>query len=245
MDYFISSDLMEPPNGQAHYTEKLIRLPNLSIYYEPKEVGIDRVDRSELGLRSSAIVYWCCQSLQKYLPQYDQVFARIARDVGDCQFTFIEFAGNRQINEIFKARLDRAFSDVGLRAADFCVVLPRLDPGRYASALGQCDILLDSIGWSGCNSTLESLVHNLPIVTITGNLMRGRHTSAILDMMGIRETTAQTIDGYISIAIRLGRDARWREAMAAKIKSNKHRVYRDTKCIAGLEDFLRTAVDHA
>jgi protein O-GlcNAc transferase len=245
IDYFIGSDLMEPPDAQAHYTEKLIRLPNLSIYYEPKEVGIDRADRSELGLRSSAIVYWCCQSLPKYLPQYDHVFARIAREVGDCQFTFIEFAGNRQINELFKARLDRAFSDVGLQAADFCVVLPRLDPGRYASALGQCDILLDSIGWSGCNSTLESLVHNLPIVTMTGDLMRGRHTSAILDMMGIKETTAQTIDGYVSIAIRAGRDAGWRAAIAAKIKSNKHRVYRDTACIAGLEDFLRTAVDQA
>jgi protein O-GlcNAc transferase len=64
-------------------------------------------------------------------------------------------------------------------------------------------------------------------------------------MMGIKETTAQTIDGYVSIAIRAGRDAGWRAAIAAKIKSNKHRVYRDAACIAGLEDFLRTAVDQA
>jgi protein O-GlcNAc transferase len=245
MDFFLSSDLMEPPDGQMHYTEKLIRLANLSIYYEPNESRSDPIERSALGLRSGAIVYWCCQSLPKYLPQYDQVFARIAREVGDCQFTFIEFAGNSQINEIFKARLDRAFSEVGLRAADFCVMLPRLDPGSYISALGQCDILLDSIGWSGCNSTLESLVHNLPIVTMTGELMRGRHSSAILGMMGIFETTAQTVDQYVSMAVALGRNAERRTALAARIASNKHRVYRDSACVTDLEEFLVAAVKQA
>jgi predicted O-linked N-acetylglucosamine transferase (SPINDLY family) len=245
MDFFLSSDLMEPPDAQTHYNEELIRLPNLSIYYEPNETRPDPIERSALGFRSSAIVYWCCQSLPKYLPQYDRVFARIAREVGDCQFTFIEFAGNRQINETFKARLDRAFSEEGLRAADFCVVLPRLDPECYVSALGQCDILLDSIGWSGCNSTLESLVHNLPIVTMTGELMRGRHSSAILDMMGIFESTAQTVDQYVSIAVTLGRNAERRTALAARIASNKHRVYRDSACIEGLEKFLVAAATKA
>jgi protein O-GlcNAc transferase len=245
MDFFLSSDLMEPPDGQTHYTEKLVRLPNLSIYYEPNEARPDPIERSALGLRSGAIVYWCCQSLPKYLPQYDQVYARIARDVGDCQFTFIEFAGNKEINEIFKARLDRAFSEVGLQATDFCVVLPRLDPNSYASAQGQCDIVLDSIAWSGCNSTLESLVHNLPIVTMTGELMRGRHSSAILDRMGIFETTAQTVDEYVSIAVALGRSAERRTALAARIASNKHRVYRDSACVAALEQFLVAAATQA
>ena len=35
LDHYLSSDLMEPTDGQAHYTERLVRLPNLSIHYEP------------------------------------------------------------------------------------------------------------------------------------------------------------------------------------------------------------------
>src|SRR6516165_8702140 len=35
LDYYLSSDLMEPPDGQDHYTERLVRLPNLSVYSEP------------------------------------------------------------------------------------------------------------------------------------------------------------------------------------------------------------------
>ena len=67
-----------------------------------------------------------------------------------------------------------------------------------------CDVFLDSIGWSGCNSTLESLACNLPIVTLRGALMRGRHSAAILQMMGIGETIAGSIEDYIGIAARLG-----------------------------------------
>ena len=242
IDYFISSDLMEPAGAEGHYSEQLIRLPNLSIYYEPSDVPPVGIERAQLGLRASAVVYWCCQSLPKYLPQFDEVFARIAAEVPDCQFTFIEFGGGRVVTAMFRARLDRAFEAVGLNAGDYCVFLPRLAPDRFAAAIGQCDVVLDSIGWSGCNSILESLVHNVPIVTFAGEMMRGRHTAAILELMDIRETTAQTIDEYVSIAGVLGRTDAKRTELSAKIANNKHRVYRDRESITALEAFLDRAV---
>ena len=242
IDYFISSDRMEPADGATHYTERLVRLPNLSICCEPPAARPAALARAELGLRDGAAVYWCCQSLPKYLPQYDDVFARIAQAVGDCQFTFIEFAGGPHVTEVFRRRLEAAFAQRGLRAADHCVVLPRLDSDRFIAAMGACDVMLDSIGWSGCNSTLESLVHDLPIVTLRGDLMRGRHTSAILEMMGLEETIAQSVDEYVAIAVRLGRSAAERTAVAGRIAASKHRVYRDRDCIVALEDFLDHAV---
>src|SRR5262249_1315070 len=238
LDYFLSSDLMEPPDAQDHYTEQLIRLPNLSIYYEPPVNVPVALDRVELGLRPTATVYWCSQTLFKYLPQFDQVFPRIARQVGDCQFTFIQITRNPHVTELFRKRLDRAFAAFGLNASDHCVLLPPLAHERFVAAIGQCDLVLDSIGWSGCNSTLESLAHDLPIVTMTGDFMRGRHTTAILEMMGIGETTAQTIDDYVSIAIGLAQNPQARMALKTKISQNKHRLYRDRDCILALETFL-------
>jgi predicted O-linked N-acetylglucosamine transferase (SPINDLY family) len=233
---------MEPPNAAAHYSESLIRLPNLSIYYEPVDVPPVEIDRAELGLRPDAVVYWCAQSLPKYLPQFDEVFARIAVAIPDCQFAFIEFGGGRGVTEMFKFRLERAFSASGLNAADHCVFLPRLAPDRFTAAIGQCDIVLDSIGWSGCNSILESLVHNVPLVTLAGEMMRGRHTAAILNMMNIRDTTARTLDEYVAIASILGRNEAKRTEVSSAIAANKHRVYRDLQCIAGLQSFLEEAV---
>jgi len=241
LDYYLSSELMEPPGGQDHYTEELVRIPNLSIFYEPEEPKSVVLDRASLGLRATATVYWCGQAVYKYLPQFDQVFARIANEVEDCQFVFIAFPGSPQVTELFRSRLQQAFASLGLNASNYYVFLPRLDPHRYVGAIGQCDIILDSIGWSGCNSILESLVHNLPIVTVKGALMRGRHAAAILTMMGVSETIAATIDDYVSTAIRLAKEPQRRTIIKAKIAENKHRIYRDVTCITALEDFLERA----
>ena len=74
IDYFLSSDLMEPPDADAHYTEHRVRLPNLSINYSALPDRGDTLEREQLGLRPDATIYLCCQSLFKYLPQYDEVF---------------------------------------------------------------------------------------------------------------------------------------------------------------------------
>ena len=242
IDYFLSSDLMEPAEADAHYSEKLVRLPNLSIYYEPADLAPAAIDRAELGLASDAVVYWCAQSLPKYLPQFDEVFARIAAEVSNSQFAFIEFGGGRDVTELFKARLERAFHGLGLKAADHCVFLPRLAPDRFVAAIGYCDVVLDSIGWSGCNSILEGLAHDVPIVAFAGEMMRGRHAEAILTMMNVQGTTAHTVDEYVAIASVLGRSEARRKAVSAEIAANKHRLYRDLQCIAGLESFLEEAV---
>ncbi|MBV8826966.1 MAG: tetratricopeptide repeat protein [Bradyrhizobiaceae bacterium] len=238
LDFFLSSELMEPAGAQDHYTERLVRLPNLSIYYEPPGHQPVAVMRADLGLRPGAVAYWCSQAIYKYLPQFDRVFPRIARDVGDCQFTFIRFPGANYVTELFRRRLDAAFAAFGLKAEDHCAILPRLDPDRYAAAASCCDVALDSIGWSGCNSSLECLAHDLPVVTLPGELMRGRHTAAILEMMGVTETIARSIDDYVATAVRIGRDTRWRAELRDRIATNKHRVMRDRACITALEDFL-------
>jgi protein O-GlcNAc transferase len=240
LDYALSSDLMEPLDGQDLYTERLVRLPNLSVYYEPLDRRKVSLDRSDLGLRPTATVYWCGQSLFKYLPQLDQVFPRIAREAGECQFAFIRHQSG-QITDLFRKRLERAFAALGSRAADYCVVLPPLDPHRFVAAIGQCDIILDSIEWSGNNSTMESLAQGLPIVAMTGAMMRGRHTMAILRMMGVTETITKSIDDYVSTAVRLACDVPWRMAVQSRIRENRHRVYRDGTCISALEEFLNDA----
>ena len=60
--------------------------------------------------------------------------------------------------------------------------------------------------------------------------------------MNVRDTTARTIDEYVSMAGLLGRDAAKRTELSARIANNKHRIYRDDQCIKALEAFLDGAV---
>jgi predicted O-linked N-acetylglucosamine transferase (SPINDLY family) len=242
VDYFLSSAEMEPEDGDRHYSEKLVRLPGLGVYYEPRLVREVPFSRADMGVRPDVPVFWCAQSLFKYLPQHDEIYPRIAREVGDCQFAFISYARGARVTELFRARLDRAFGAFGLDAAAHCVILPRLDGDQFAAAPGQCDVVLDSIGWSGFNTNLEGFGHNKPVVTLAGPLMRGRHTTAIMRVMGLHDAIAKTVDDYVAMAVGLGRDPLKREVMGRRIAEAKHRVYRDRGAIAALEEFLESVV---
>jgi len=155
-----SAAIHEPAEAAAHYSERLLRLPKLSIYYEPA-VSACRDRPAQLGLRDSAVVYWCCQSLPKYLRNSTTSSHALQAEFPTVSLSLSNSQG-QGITEMFRARLDRAFKAVGLSAANHHVFLRDFVPDRFVAAIGQCDVVLDSIGWSGCNSILESLVHNLP-----------------------------------------------------------------------------------
>ncbi|GET41993.1 glycosyl transferase family 2 [Microseira wollei NIES-4236] len=242
IDYHLSSDLMEPENGQEHYSEKLVRLPNLAIHYTPLEMPLKAIGKADIGLKNDDIMFWCCQTLQKYLPQHDDVFPRIAQEVTRAKFVFIEYRKGKYVTEVFRQRLSGAFEEFGLDYQDYCIFLPYLDGSTYAGVSAIAEVFLDSIGWSGNNTTMESTAYNIPIVTLPGDLMRGRHTLAILKMMGIEQTIATSKDEYVKIAVRLGQDSQYRQFISRKIAENKHKLYGDLKPIRALEDFLLNVV---
>jgi predicted O-linked N-acetylglucosamine transferase (SPINDLY family) len=244
IDCFLSSELMEPADGEHHYAERLIRLPGIGICYEKPVIPSMLLDRSrsKLGIREDAVVYLACQSTFKYLPQHDHIFAEIASQVPAAQFVFL--VPNRRVGADFSARLNRAFSAVGLDSRDRCLLLPQQDFFSYWNLNLVSDVYLDSIDWSGCNSTMEAIACRLPIVTMPGQFMRGRHSYAMLTQLDVTETIAKAKREYVSIAVKLGLDRTWRQTVIDQMVANYDRLYSDLRSVRALEDlYRRTAVD--
>jgi len=241
VDYFLSSDLMEPPDAAAHYTERLVRLPRLGLHYTLHETPPLAMDRAALGLDPAVPVFWSGQSLFKYLPQYDWVFPRIAATVGACRFVFVTTV-TAALTALFRDRLGRAFAASGLDAERYCVILPAMPHAQFIGVAGLADVILDPPGWSGGKSTLDCLVQNPAIVTLPGRFMRGRHTAAILRRIGCEETIAGSPDEYVAIAARLAVDAVWRMRVREAVAARKYRAFRDRGYVRALETFLAEAV---
>lgn len=241
IDYFLSSDLMEPHNAQSHYCEKLVHLPNIGICYQKPTLPERTKSRSDLNLREDAVIYLCCQSLFKYLPQFDTIFSQIAQRLPQAQFAFISHPV-AAINAQFITRLSRAFANFKLNYEDYCVILPRLEGIDYFNLNLVSNVFLDTFSWSGGNTTLEAIACGLPIVTCPGEFMRSRHSYGILKRMGITETIAQDEIEYVEIAVRLGIDTNWRQEIVQKIYERHHWLYDDKTCIAALENFYQRVV---
>ena len=241
MDYYLSSDLMEPENAQNFYSEKLIRLPNLALAYEKPKHPLKPKNRDDFGLERSAFIYLCPQSLSKYLPQHDSIFPRIARLVPAASFVFIANAGAAVVSK-FKDRLMKSFKEHGLKFENHCRFLPRLYHDDFMSLNLVADVLLDTLCWSGGHTTLEGISCHLPVVTLPGEFMRGRHAYAMLKMIGITETIAANEEDYIAIAARLGSDRSWYMKIKQRMQNADHKLYNDVTCIRYLEDFFRSLV---
>jgi len=244
IDYYLSSELMEPETAEDCYSETLIQLPNLSIHYTPLEIQPQQKTKAELGIKEEEIIFWCCQSLYKYLPQHDDVFPQIAQQAKNSKFVFIKHLGDNseQITTVFSQRLEKAFRKWGLNYQDYCLFLPRLNSSEFAGVTAIADVFLDSIGWSGCNSSLEAIAENLPIVTLPGELMRGRHTAAILNRMGLTQMIATDKQQYIQLAVQLATDNNYRQSLRQLIGENKHKLYQDFAPVQALETFLLSIV---
>jgi len=238
IDYYLSSALMEPEDGDAHYTERLVRLPNLGVAYVPPPVVPSVLRRETLGLRADAKLFLCCQHLPKYLPQFDGVFAAIARRVDDAQFVFIAAPGRMEVTARFQRRLARVFAAQGLDMSRHVVMLSPLATADFMGVAALCDVFLDSIGWSGNNSTLECLACSLPVVTWPAPLMRGRHSYGIMRMLGASETIAASLDEYVDIAVRLAKDREWRHSIRQKISASRPAIYADATPVRALETWL-------
>ena len=237
IDYYLSSDLMEPSDADNHYTERLIRLPNVSFSYGPPDVRPADVTRGTFGLRNDSVLYLCSHAVFTHLPQYDEIYARIAQQVKNSQFVFIEHY-TKHVTDQFRMRLSGAFSRHNLNPDDHIVFLYELTQAEYLGINSLSHVFLDTPGWSGNNSTFEATACGLPVVTLPGALMRQRHCAGILTMMGMKETIASTTDEYVALAVRLGQDSDYRRQISEKISADKHKLYGDEKCIEALEEFL-------
>jgi predicted O-linked N-acetylglucosamine transferase (SPINDLY family) len=241
LDYFLSSEAMEPAEGDDHYSEHLVRLPGLStpIVVEPFAGTIP--SRADLGLPPQATVYWCGQSLYKYLPQHDDVFAAIAARAPGSRFLFVEFPGSKGVTARFRARLANAFSTHGLDAEASCVWLPQMSAKVFLAAMACSDVVLDSVGWSGCNSLLDALSHGLPIVTLAGQTMRSRHGAAILSLLGQEQLICDDLGAYVETAVSLS-SVNAREAMKRQVKLNLSKLA-DSGALPALERHIINACE--
>jgi predicted O-linked N-acetylglucosamine transferase (SPINDLY family) len=108
----------------------------------------------------------------------------------------------------------------------------------YLRVNAVCDAMLDTLHWSGGNTSLDALACGLPIVTWPGRFMRGRQSAGMLHLMDVDELVAHDADDYVRIAARLVQNVPWRSGLSARILAARERIFSDAAPIAALGEAL-------
>jgi len=241
IDYYLSAELLEPENADAHYTESLVKLPNLGVNYNPLPGVSADPDLQALGIDGSRTVLFSPGAPFKYSPRSDWIFVEIVQRITDCQLVFV--AGQQAgVTALLHGRLRAAFSAAGIDYDRHVKVIPWLDRANFHGMMKRADVFLDSIGFSGFNTVMQAVDCGLPIVTREGRFMRGRLGSAILDRMGLSDLIARSDNEYIDLAVKLAGDVNYRQSVKARMGQARGILYNDIEPIRALEAFLDEAV---
>jgi len=232
IDVFFSSAAMEPTDGANHYTERLVTLPGIGTRYRAPQVLADAT-RERMGLPSRGPLLLCPQSLFKIHPDNDALFARLLRELP--QASLVCFEGrDPQLSAQYQSRLATA----GI-AADRVRMLPQCVHDDFLRINTLCDVMVDTLHWSGGNTSLDALACGLPIVTLPGRFMRGRQSAGMLRLMSIDGLVARDADDYVRIVARVVDDGGWRDDLSARIREGRARVFDNPAPTAALAQFLR------
>jgi CRISPR-associated protein Csy1 len=236
VDYYLSAASMEPPDAARHYSERLVLLPGIGTQYSPPAVP-DDTDRARFALPERVLLL-CPQSLFKIHPDNDDLLAAVV--AAALEATLVLFEGRHPVlTDRFMRRLERAFAARGLAIRERAIVLPSLSHPDYLRVNRACDAMLDTLHWSGGNTSLDALACGLPVVTLPGALMRGRQTAGMLQVLGAQDLIAANRDEYVRIAVKLATDPAWRNEQRGLIDRGRSRLFDDRAPIDRLQAFLQ------
>jgi protein O-GlcNAc transferase len=239
IDHYVTCAAMEPADAAAHYLENLVGLPGLGVDYAMPRAPA-ATTREQFGLPRDRRLYVCPQSLFKLHPAMDAIFARLLATDPEGVLLFFQSPA-RALTEQFAARVQRALAAAGVPARGQLKFLPRVAAADFRRIVSVADVVLDTIHWSGGNTSLDVLAAGTPVVALPGRFMRGRQTAAMLRMAGLESLVADDADDYVSLAIELARDRDRNQHVREAIAAGRGALFGQREPIAALAEALLQA----
>lgn len=224
IDAYFSCAAMEPIEAAAHYRERLVPLPGIGTRYLHPDAPSPR-PRMQLGLPENRRLVLVPQSPFKLHPDNDVVLATVLAAAPEADLVL--FGGDAPGAT---RRLRARFATAGIDPARLHW-LTLTGRARYLEINRACDLMLDTLHWSGGNTSIDALAVGLPVVTAAGEFMRGRQTAAMLGLLGLDDLdgTAATLAAR---AVTLLRDEPRRAALGERLRADMPGLLGDTATLA-------------
>ena len=237
IDYFLTSKLIEEKNSQKNFSERLLYLDYLPMYYYIPLVN-NKINKELLSQNN---IYSCPQTLQKIHPEFDLVIAGILKKDKKAKINFIK----DQNNVLYKKLISRfqKNKEIDLERVNF---LDGLSWEQYINHCGQSSVLLDPIYYGAGNSFYESMFYGTPTITMPTNYTKSRLVLGAYNQIDITEMNfnpiVSSIDSYVSKAVETSNKKNLfdlKQNIQAQAKKN---LYENNLVISNFEEVIKKIV---
>jgi predicted O-linked N-acetylglucosamine transferase (SPINDLY family) len=235
IDYLLADRWLIPPEAEPYYTERVLRMPECAICYDPPD---DAPSPGPLpALSRGQVTFASFNNPAKVQPPVVKLWSAVLSRVPQSRLILkhqgFDDPGTQQY---FAAQFARHGVDPAR------VELRGLSPrAEYFRQYQEVDLALDPFPHTGGLTTCDALWMGTPVVTCPGATFASRQGLSYLSTLGLTDTVAGDRAEYVRIATQLAEDLPRLAALREELRS---RVARSPLCdarrfAAGLADLLR------
>jgi predicted O-linked N-acetylglucosamine transferase (SPINDLY family) len=201
IDYLVADREVIPPDQAAHYSERLVYLPECFQPNDAARRASARVpSRAELGLPQAGFVFCCFNDSYKITPSLFACWMRLLAEVPDSVLWLRETSPAAKRNMSKTARLH----GVDPERLRFAPRTPELED--HLARLRAADLFLDTFPYNAHATASDALWAGLPVLTLRGKSFVARVGSSLLKAVGLPELIADSLPAYSARALELAVD---------------------------------------
>jgi len=218
IDYILGDPREIPAGAEQWYREKVLRLPDDYICYDPP------ADAPQVGpvpaLAAGHITFGSFNLLAKMSPQAIAAWAQILHAVPRSRLLVKNLGFDEAAT---RERFVQSFATQGI-SAERIEMLGWSTSAETLPCYHRVDLALDPFPYNGGLTTCEAIWMGVPVVTCPGETFAGRHGLAHLTAAGLTETIASDPEQYVKIATNLANDlprlVEWRATQRERIAAS-------------------------
>jgi predicted O-linked N-acetylglucosamine transferase (SPINDLY family) len=215
MDYLIA-DRWEIPQGmEKHYRERVLRLADGYVCYEPPAWA--PAVKSLPALTTGHVTFGSFNNPAKINAAVVRVWAEILKRLPGSRLVLKQRSPDDPAGRAF---FERMFAENGIER-------DRLEMDGWTShpqlleEYNRIDIALDTFPFSGSLTTCEALWMGVPVITCPGETFASRHSLSHLSNVGLTEFIARDMTHYVDLAVELSKDlhglSKWRTELRQRM----------------------------
>jgi len=221
IDVFVSGELTEPADAQAHYTERLFLVDGPAHCFDMAESLVkaevsQTITRSSLGIADGVTVFVSGANFFKIIPELLDCWLEILQKTESSRILLFPFNPNwtsKYPVANFLLEISRRANMVGISSDRFVIVPPLPDRSAVLGLIQLADVYLDSFPYSGMTSLLDPLELGVPIIAIQGTCQRQRMSASALLSLGLDDWLVDSSETYVIRAVELANSQPKRESM--------------------------------
>jgi predicted O-linked N-acetylglucosamine transferase (SPINDLY family) len=236
VDYLITDAVTVPPETEAHFTERVIRLPHC---YLPRDTGVEpsptTPDRRHFGLPEKGLVFCSFNHDYKINPPLFDVWMSLLEQRKDSVLWLM------RLNEAAERNLKKEAQALGVDPARlvFAQRVPKIED--HLARYRHVDLFLDCFPYNGHTTASDALSMNVRYLAYQGEGFASRVSSSLMHDLGRdQEDVATSLEDYKSKALKIADSTEGRGTSNGQLSLNRHSP---PNVAQQAEEFFLTVVD--